>query len=403
VKTGTRELDECWVFCLRKRAKEIMSEVKHALEQEGYEGDAASIVDRSGGVEERDEQTSLFRPEFRRLYKEFKGKVYLPRFCVKSGAGYEGLNYFDHLLSAVDVDRFDYGRIDWSLSDEMDRAKEHFFRVTLGQKNLESRGHEEVLEWEADERVRAWLVANLPFEHYSWRELGRVVDGVMGRLPSIKGKFGLVKYIVRDKLAGFVIEETNTQTAAQFHRLFHEKRLSFYLKCVECRFEIPQQITLRSTRRLVHEDNQPIERSLFDVVPEASMNEYEKEIALCMDRHPEVLWWYRNEVGKNSFSIQGWQPDKIFPDFVVQKGTDGRKPQPDPTVLVVEGKGEHLVGSADTTYKREVADFFTKVGKSVSWQELGKGFEKSTFRFQIVDQDEHGAWKDELKKLLGDE
>ena len=108
-------------------------------------------------------------------------------------------------------------------------------------------------------------------------------------------------------------------------------------------------------------------------------------------------------LNEDSFSLQGWQPDRIFPDFVVQKGTDGKKPRPDPTVLVVEGKGEHLVGSADTAYKREVADFFTKVEKSVSWQELGKGFDQSTFRFQIVDQDEHGAWKDEIKRMLDEE
>src|SRR5262249_9361447 len=47
-QTPYPELNESYVFCLRKRAADIAREVKKALEKEGYEGDAASVVDRSG-------------------------------------------------------------------------------------------------------------------------------------------------------------------------------------------------------------------------------------------------------------------------------------------------------------------------------------------------------------------
>ena len=46
-RTPFDELNESYVFCLRRKAADISREVKKALEQEGYEGDAASVVDRS--------------------------------------------------------------------------------------------------------------------------------------------------------------------------------------------------------------------------------------------------------------------------------------------------------------------------------------------------------------------
>ncbi len=46
-RTPFDELNESYVFCLRRKAADISREVKKALEQEGYEGEAASVVDRS--------------------------------------------------------------------------------------------------------------------------------------------------------------------------------------------------------------------------------------------------------------------------------------------------------------------------------------------------------------------
>jgi type III restriction enzyme len=111
-----------------------------------------------------------------------------------------------------------------------------------------------------------------------------------------------------------------------------------------------------------------------------------------------VLWWYRNLVGKDQFAIQGYQKDRIYPDFVVQKGIE----RPRHTVLVLESKGKHLQGNVDTTYKRNVAEYFEKVGRQVTWQQLGEGFKDHVFRFQILDetQDVGRDWKDQLRDLL---
>jgi hypothetical protein len=74
-------------------------------------------------------------------------------------------------------------------------------------------------------------------------------------------------------------------------------------------------------------------------------------------------------------------------------------------VLVIESKGAHLEGNPDTTYKRNVASFFTKAGRRVSWQQLGEDFKDHVFRFQILDeaQPHGGDWSDVLKLVLAED
>jgi len=403
-KTAFDELNQSYVFCLRRKAADITREVKKALEHEGYEGEAASVVDRSeaNGKSVEGREASI-RPEFLRYYrKPFQGKIYLPRFCVKSGNEYEALDYFRHLVSQVDVARFDYSLVNWNVSDALAGAKDSFYRLTLEQSELESVEEREVAILETDDQVKAWLVASLAFDHFSHKQLrqvvGRVTECLFQVNPELPRRLGLVKFLLRDKIAGLVERETDRQTQAAFEDLFQNRRLCFYLECMEGRFEIPQKVPIHATRKLVHDDNEPVQRSLFDYVPN-DLNEYEKSVALYLDNRPEVLWWYRNLVGPQHFSIQGYKRNKVYPDFIVQQG---RNKKPVASVVVVESKGKHLKGSEDTAYKRSVAQYFGKIGRKVSWQKLGEDFQDNTFRFQILDEGEYEDrdWRDDLRRLL---
>ncbi len=402
-RTPFDELNESYVFCLRRKAADISREVKKALEQEGYEGDAASVVDRSvDGGKAPQKREATIRDEFRRFYREFNGKIYLPRFCVKRGDKSEVLDYFRHLLSQVDVTRFDYTGIDWNMATALDAAKDSIYRITLEQYDLESVTERASVTLETDEQVKAWLVASLPFEYFSHKQLREVVNQVIERLcqlnQDLSGRFGLVKFEVREKIVGLIERGTDLQTQEAFEALFKNKRLGFYLEYVEGRFEIPTKIEIRGTKRLIHDDNEPVQRSLFDYVPD-DLNDYERSVALYLDKHAEVLWWYRNLVGAQCFSVQGYKRNKIYPDFVIQQG---HKKKPIATVVVVESKGKHLKGNEDTNYKRKVGSYFEKVGQKIPWQKLAKDFEDETFRFQVLDEGEYADkdWREDLKKLL---
>src|SRR5690606_16077463 len=91
------ELNESYVYCVHARPAELVAGIKRALEKEGYEGDLEGAVrDASSGKRPGGTKTLRMRQEFRTFYREFEGKVYLPRFCVKEGKGYQPLDYFDH-------------------------------------------------------------------------------------------------------------------------------------------------------------------------------------------------------------------------------------------------------------------------------------------------------------------
>ncbi len=403
-RTEFQELNESYVYCLRRKAADITREVKKALEQEGYEGDAASVVDRSDpGARKAEQAQPSIRKKFLGYYrKPFEGKIYLPRFCVKQGSRYEGLDYFRHLVSQVDVEMFDYDSLDWNLATTLASASESFYRLTLGQDSVEPVEERAATILETDDQVKAWLVAGLSFDQFSHKQLRAIVEHAAARLyertAGLHGRLGLVKFVARGKIAGLVERETDRQTQQAFEKLHAEGRLCFYLDCVEGRFEIPQQVPVRTTRKLVRDNNDAVQRSLFDWVPD-DLNEYEKSVALFLDNHPQVLWWYRNLVGSRNFSIQGYRRNRVYPDFVVQQG---RRDKPIASVVVVESKGKHLKGNEDTNYKRSVARYFGRIGRKVTWQKLGEGFEDETFRFHILDEGEYEDrdWRDDLKKFL---
>jgi len=403
-RTPDESLNQAYVYCLRATAGEVSRQVKRALEKEGYEGDlAAEMVSTDDGDDRPTRKTAMVRTEFAELYrKPFEGKIYLPHFCVRERESVAPLDYFRHLISQVDVEAFEYDGIDWKLDDVLAEAKDRFYSVTLGA-DLERLYDKDVELLERDRQVLAWLVASLPFDFLSYKQLRIIVQRVYERLCAseleLENRFGLVTFAVRERLERFIKEQVDKQTQAAFERIFEEDRLCFYLECAECRFEVPPSIELRSQRGLSHDDGSEITKSLFDYVDDESHNKYERAIALCLDRQSDVLWWYRNLVGPENFAIQGYRRHRIRPDFVVKRD-DVSGPVHD--VLVLESKGEHLEGNPDTTYKRAVASYFEKVGKRVPWQRLGEDFHDHQFRFQILDEaSEHGSvWRDRLMELL---
>ena len=219
-------------------------------------------------------------------------------------------------------------------------------------------------------------------------------------MESVKGQLALIKGILQEKIGGFIQHQTDCATERVFRKLHRDGKLLFYLQCVEGRFELPQEVSLLGMRRLQHDNGEDLERALYDYTPN-DLNTYEKNVALCLDKHPQVLWWYRNLVGPSHFAIQGYRRNLIYPDFVVQLG-NSQLELPIASVFVVESKGKQLKGNEDTNYKREIASVFEDIGREVTWQELGEGFANEKFRFQVLDEGEYADkdWRDDLNQLL---
>src|SRR5438034_3748208 len=159
-RTAFAELNESYIYCQKQSAQDIAREVKRALEEEGYEGDAASTVDMSSGQKPPPRKARI-RQEYLIHYKKpFEGKIFLLRFCVKVGDTYEALDYYRHLLSKVDVTKFPYGEIDWDFSEELAKARDHFWRISLGTE-LQKTENAEIQTPQDDKAVKGWLISTL--------------------------------------------------------------------------------------------------------------------------------------------------------------------------------------------------------------------------------------------------
>lgn len=406
-RTPYPDLNESYVYCVRQKAVEILRQVKAALEKEGYEGEIeGAVVDATVKDRRTTDRVMRIRPQFTKLYTSpVKGKIYLPRFAIKSKTGYRSLDYYEHLVNEVDIGRFAYNRIDWSLGAALTDAKDRFYRLSLGS-DAEQVSEAAIELVEPDERVLAWLVASLRFEFFSYKQLLFIVRGVYEQLckiqPDVKGALALVRFVVRDKVEAFIQGEVDRQTQEIFDRLFDSNRVRFYLECVECRFEVPSAVELHSLGPLVpltHDDGKPLKRSLYDFVDREDQNTYERAVALVLDRHVNLLWWFRNRVGPENFAIQGYRRQRIYPDFVAQTVSKGHKYH---RVLVIESKGKHLEGNPDTVYKRAIAKYFDRAGKRITWHQLGKPFKDHVFTFEILDEAQpYGrSWQDEVHDLL---
>ncbi len=377
-----------------------MSEIRQALSKEGYEGGATSVVDRSGDSVQPTTRTVTMRPQFQELYRKFEGKIYLPKFCIRREGQEEEFDYYRHLLSAVDFSGFDLSVIqNWEFASELREAVETFRRVNLSEEALEGIEVRAISIEDDDARTRAWLTANLKIEMYSAKQLRGIVNRICDALPEVQGKLALVRFRLLEQIRGLIAQETERQTRARFHELYASGELFFGLACLDCRYVLPPSVERRYVPKLRHRNDTELQRSLFDTEPD-DLNEYEKSVALYLDTHPNVLWWYRNLVGKDQFAITGSKNSPMYPDFVVQEADSTGKPEP--KVLVLETKGKQLKGNEDTEYKREIAVLFEKCGKQVPWQDLGEGFEAHHFRFQILDQGEGAErdWRTELDRLF---
>lgn len=94
------------------------------------------------------------------------------------------------------------------------------------------------------------------------------------------------------------------------------------------------------------------------------MNDAERRFAERIDLDTHTKWWFRNRE-KRDFFIQGWEGRRFYPDFIVKSKSN--------KYAILEYKGEHLRGNADTRYKEGIGN---------EWSELAG----NDYKFWMVDE-----------------
>lgn len=389
-KTSVKALDECYVYSFQHDTGKLVRGIKANLEGEGL-GDIVGRIAVDTGEENPDYEpprTLHYRDQF----KKFAGKIYLPVFAIHAGGDWREVSYQTDLLSRIDWNKVDLSALG-EVSLEAKTSDDDVLSIgytgdRLGNAEESHREYESEIDADHIARQIVDIVPN-PWVAY---DLAHLATGkLLGRYDKEIVASNLI--FVIEELRKLLFIQRDTLAEMVFKDLLKDGTMKFYLLQGATHCLIPSSIETRSKRRLNHADGNPIQASLFDYVPAEDVNGLEEEVALYLDKQQQLLWWYRN-MSRADYRIQGWRPNRIYPDFIAANKTSSDSYD---KVYVLETKGEQLVGNLDTEYKRSVLKMCSELATEKSWNELNLDEQDSDFVFAMVDE---SSWKSQLNSLL---
>ncbi|MFA6075460.1 MAG: hypothetical protein WCV63_05050 [Negativicutes bacterium] len=359
-------------------------------------GDLAGNVTLDTGNGESNSQTVAV--QYRERFKKFSGKIYLPRFAVFNGvAGWRELKHTDIA-----------GKINWLDADLKafdslvltEAGKSQTFAVGLSDDvNEIVEVHAQKSEYYQAAAVDLLLIAKniqdiVPNPWLAWELSKKAVDNLGKRYKQPLIAANIV--FVIEELAKLLQAEENRLAEAVFRKMISDDMIRLFL-AEGIGYCVPDKTFAKTgARRLTRGDGSQLERSLFEYVPQDGLNDLEIPVALYLDEHDKLLWWFRN-LARREYSVRGWQRNAIYPDFVFAQ-TDPARVEDYEKVYVVETKGVHLKNE-DTDYKQAIFRLCNELVQSdeVHIDEFAGQFSDKKPVFEVVFGDE---WKRKLNGAL---
>lgn len=372
-KTGIRDLDESYIYCFKRKARELLDAVRRGFDEEGL----SDLSHRAYVYEDEATMTEVhLRPEF----QKFAGKIYLPRFVIKGNDKTRLLSYETDILSRIDWSKVEVDQL--SSTPSFTQQQVHLSRLNISEKNAieiieQTGGGSYDVELPVDPTfVAVQLTDIVPNPWMAYDIARRTIDLMEKRYG--REKVGTDLGHITSDLKLYLERERDKLARAIFLEMVQQKQILFVLN-IEHGYLLPDSIRVRmggDSRRLVRDNNEPIQRSLFDPLPENEFNENEQEIAVHLDKQEEfILWWDRN-FARSNYYVQGWERERIYPDFLLAK-RDPYDTEDYYKILVLETKGRHL-DNPDTAYKKSVFDLCNELVKE--WDETLSGEENQNLK-----------------------
>ena len=397
-KTRLIELDESYVFCFKQNTNVLLTSIRDGFSREGL-GDLKSqiIADLEEDGEEGKQPERLIK--IRQRFKKAASSTILPVFMVRRDRRWKPVNYEMDIAAQIPWDSVDLDPVLFltlSMSEEKDI--EHIATLSEDEKK--------VIEEKKAIKLKQGGIRVDPV--FMTRQICDIVPNpwvahqfAQGVLTHLAEKYDH-KMIANNFV--FIIEELRNQLEREkdrmaediFRQLLHSDQMRFLVIGEKFDFTFPKSIKVKPTAtKLNRKDGQQLQLSLFEFVPEDEFNETEKAVAWYLEGQKRLFFWYRNRA-RRDYAIQGWRKYKIYPDFIFTATASEEKGDYE-QVYVVETKGLHLIGSADTNYKRKMFSLCTKEAKSKSWTEFGPAMKDKVIRFEVLAEDE---WQAKLNEML---
>ena len=395
-KTKIKELDESYVFCNKPNASVLLENIRKGFQDDGM-GDIAGRI----AIDHDDtglQATSLKTIGYRSQFKPFEGKIYLPKFVIQEKAYWRDVNYEMDILSGIDWSALNIDKIgDLALEKRKPEDSEIIIGLSADKNKLIEQ-KDNVLKatgWHMDKTFMTRQLLDIVPNPWVAYELSEKAIGLLKQKYSDELISVNLSFII-EQLRQYITIERDRLGELVFRNMVQNKRLWFFLKVDKGGYALPHHLPIRSDSKQLNKYNgAPIQRSLFEIVPEESINELEKSVALCLDEQAQLLWWYRN-MSRHDYFIQGWRKNKIYPDFIFTDKSEKNENDYD-TIYVVETKGEQLAGNLDPEYKENVFNYCNQLGVQKEWRELNAEFGDKKFEFHVVYGDE---WRNRILQML---
>ncbi|HRO62508.1 DEAD/DEAH box helicase family protein [Thermomonas sp.] len=368
-KTKVPALDEAYVITHHAETTTVVEAIKKGLEEDGLGDLVKEIkVDVTGGGKGRGPRAVKRRPVFA------KTTIFLPKVLRVTDEGVRDLDYEQDVLFELDWSHVDLGPL--LHGNRAIPATGHAADSQMRRIGLTS----EPENWMSDTAVGS-VAESLQFDPvHAVRMVADIVpnpwvarDIVEELLDGLRAngfddvKLGSIAGLVVTELRRHLDERRDAMAESRFRNEVAAGRIQFRLRTDTHNWKMPDTtITYEpdGAPQLVGRNGGPLERSLFAPIYHGDFSDgAERDVAVYLDEQQALRWWHRN-VARQSYSVQGWRRDKIYPDlvFAVQRNGKGDR------VVALEMKGEHLAGNDKTEY---VQKLLRLLGDNYAFERVG--------------------------------
>jgi len=348
-------LNFAYIFASTRNFSQTSEMVIKGLQENGYE----DVVPVKSGV-------SIIKNEFQKKISD--KNIIVPYTNIREDATFRKLDYVGDLIGNEPVLETKNVDIDFQIIDDSRIVKidigqdDQLLRETVGKLGLVSHykdfTKDDLLLW-FQKKIQRSFISMEEMKNY----LKKIIDGLLEKYKL--SQLSVHRYKIKEATEKQINQIIDNVTTQKFNKLA-EKGL---IITKGEGFVFPDKIELLS----LCPDS--FKKHLYEKAEK--MNKEELDLAYRIDGLSNIFWWFRNPEN-NGFYIQGWLKNKFYPDFIMKtkKGN----------YFVLEYKGEHLMGSEETDYKKAIGQ---------NWERLSS----SKYYFELVDKKNVDKIIDKISKL----
>ena len=225
-------------------------------------------------------------------------------------------------------------KIDIKEGDTWLKERQTFLNIVYSDKNF------------SEKELSSWLDKKLRFIMLDKNDKTKFLEkAVKHQLKHYKlSELSVNRFVFRDRL-----EEVIRNILVDYARKQFDKSVKSGNISVKAFEKFPEKIVLSGKA------GEKFKKNFYEDIDELNKEEMTFVGRIDSEALPNIKFWVRNREKTDPFYIQGWRPNKFYPDFVAvtNKGN----------LLALEWKGKDRVGNPDTDYKEEIAKFWEKLGK----------------------------------------